>query len=93
MIKYTDKQKLGAVKAYGQATGGLRATAKAQGVGVDSLSNCECCTAHPEDMNALPHQLRCKPLDSRGQRTDASQYGVAVSLPGHSSLKPGCTGS
>jgi hypothetical protein len=37
MIKYTDKQKLGADKAYGQGTGGLRATAKAQGVGVDSL--------------------------------------------------------
>lgn len=37
MTKYTDKQKLEAVKAYRNGTGGLRATAEAQGVGVDSL--------------------------------------------------------
>ncbi len=37
MIKYTDKQKLEAVKAYRKGAGGLRATAKAQGVGADSL--------------------------------------------------------
>ena len=37
MTKYTDKQKLKAVEAYRKGTGGLRATAEAQGVGVDSL--------------------------------------------------------
>ena len=37
MGKYTDKQKLEAVKAYRKGTGGLLATAEAQGVGVDSL--------------------------------------------------------
>lgn len=37
MIKYTDKQKLDAVKAYGKGNGGLLATAGAQGVNVASL--------------------------------------------------------
>ena len=37
MAKYTDKQKLAAVKAYRKGGGGLRATAEAQGVHVDSL--------------------------------------------------------
>lgn len=37
MAKYTDKQKLDAVKAYKKGAGGLRATAEAQGVHVDSL--------------------------------------------------------
>lgn len=37
MAKYTDKQRLEAVKAYRKGTGGLRATAEAQGVHVDSL--------------------------------------------------------
>jgi len=37
MIKYTDKQKLEAVRAYRKGTGGLRAIAEAQGVGSDSL--------------------------------------------------------
>jgi len=34
MIKYTDKQKLYAVKAYRKGSGGLLATAGAQGVNV-----------------------------------------------------------
>jgi transposase len=37
MTRYTDKQKLEAVKAYRKGTGGLRATADAHGVGFDSL--------------------------------------------------------
>ncbi len=37
MAKYTDKQKIEAVKAYRKGNGGLRATAEAQGVHVDSL--------------------------------------------------------
>ena len=37
MAKYTDKQKLAAVKAYRKGVGGLRATAEAQGVHVDLL--------------------------------------------------------
>lgn len=37
MAKYTDKQKLEAVKAYRKGTGGLVATAEAQGVNVASL--------------------------------------------------------
>src|SRR4051812_10094940 len=37
MIKYTDKQKLDAVKAYRKGSGGLIATAAAQGVNVASL--------------------------------------------------------
>lgn len=37
MATYTDKQKLDAVKAYRKGSGGLRATAEAQGVHVDSL--------------------------------------------------------
>ena len=37
MIKYTDKQKLDAVKAYRKGGGGLIATAAAQGVNVASL--------------------------------------------------------
>ena len=37
MAKYTNKQKLAAVKAYRKGGGGLRATAEAQGVHVDSL--------------------------------------------------------
>lgn len=37
MANYTDKQKLDAVKAYKKGSGGLRATAQAQGVHVDSL--------------------------------------------------------
>lgn len=37
MVKYTDKQKLEAVDAYRKGTGGLVATAEAQGVHVDSL--------------------------------------------------------
>jgi transposase len=37
MTRYTDKQKVEAVRAYSKGIGGLRATAEAQGVGVDSL--------------------------------------------------------
>lgn len=37
MTRYTDKQKLAAVMAYRGGTGGLRDTASAHGVGVDSL--------------------------------------------------------
>jgi transposase len=37
MIRYTDKQKLDAVKAYRKGRGGLLATAAAQGVNVASL--------------------------------------------------------
>jgi transposase len=37
MIKYTEQQKLAAVKAYRKGAGGLRATAEAYGVGFDSL--------------------------------------------------------
>jgi transposase-like protein len=37
MAKYTDKQKLEAVKAYRRGAGGLLATAQAHGVGIDSL--------------------------------------------------------
>jgi transposase len=37
MIKYTEKQKLDAVAAYEKGTAGLKATAEAHGVGVDSL--------------------------------------------------------
>ncbi|WP_157103524.1 transposase, partial [Variovorax sp. WDL1] len=37
MIRYTDKQKLDAVKAYRKGGGGLLATAAAQGVNVASL--------------------------------------------------------
>ena len=37
MTRYTEKQKLAAVTAYRKGTGGLRATASAHDVGVDSL--------------------------------------------------------
>jgi transposase len=37
MTRYTDQQKLDAVKAYRQGAGGLRAIAEAHGVGFDSL--------------------------------------------------------
>jgi transposase len=37
VTKYTERQKVAAVKAYRKGTGGLRATAKAHGVGFDSL--------------------------------------------------------
>ncbi|MET3419974.1 transposase [Variovorax paradoxus] len=37
MTRYTEKQKLAAVTAYRKAAGGLRATASAHDVGVDSL--------------------------------------------------------
>lgn len=37
MTRYTEKQKLAAVTAYRKGAGGLRATASAHGVGVDSL--------------------------------------------------------
>jgi transposase len=37
MIKYTEKQKLAAVNAYEKGKAGLKATAEAHGVGVDSL--------------------------------------------------------
>lgn len=37
MIKYTEKQKLDAVASYERGTAGLKATAEANGVGVDSL--------------------------------------------------------
>jgi transposase len=37
MVKYTEQQKLDAVKAYESGAGGLRATAEAQGVSFDSL--------------------------------------------------------
>ncbi len=38
MTRYTEKQKLAAVTAYKKGAGGLRATASAHDVGVDSLS-------------------------------------------------------
>ena len=37
MTRYTEKQKLAAVTAYWKGDGGLRDTASAHGVGVDSL--------------------------------------------------------
>jgi len=37
MIKYSEKQKLDAVASYERGTAGLKATAEAHGVGVDSL--------------------------------------------------------
>lgn len=37
MIKYTERQKLDAVAAYEKGTAGLKATAEAHGLGIDSL--------------------------------------------------------